>query len=81
MASPKANPGVGDARAQGIHTSSSSEYPNSQNVVSAQERPTFLLTLRPEPHVTDTPRALKRALKALLRQHGLRCVSIVEASQ
>ena len=40
-------------------------------------RSSYRLGLRPEPHV-DATRALRGALKALLRHHGLRCVSIEE---
>jgi class 3 adenylate cyclase len=39
------------------------------------ERPTYILTLRPESGV-DGLRALRRLLKRLLRDHGLRCVGI-----
>lgn len=42
------------------------------------DRPTFSLTLRPEPHVIDPDRALRRALKVLLRSFGLRATSIEE---
>jgi hypothetical protein len=41
-------------------------------------RPVFVLELRAEPRVTDTIRAMRRALKALLRQHGFRCIAIRE---
>jgi hypothetical protein len=37
----------------------------------------FVLRLRPEPGV-DAIRALRWTLKALLRRHGLRCLSIEE---
>lgn len=40
------------------------------------DRPTILVRLRPEPHVADVDMALRRALKALLRSYGLRCVAI-----
>jgi len=39
--------------------------------------PTFLIELRPEPGVDDPIRALRWALKELLRQHRLRCISAV----
>jgi hypothetical protein len=42
------------------------------------ERPIYLLRLRPEPHVVDPIRALRRGLKYLLRQTGLRCVDVKE---
>lgn len=41
----------------------------------AAERPTFLLRLRPEPNV-DGIRALRRALKFMLRACGLRAISV-----
>ena len=41
------------------------------------DRPTFLLRLRAEPGV-DAVRALRAGLKALLRQHGLKCVQVTE---
>jgi hypothetical protein len=39
-------------------------------------RPTFTIVLRAEPHVTDPVRALRAALKRLLRSYGLRAVSV-----
>jgi hypothetical protein len=39
-----------------------------------EERPTYLLELRPERGV-DGDYALKRLLKAALRQFGLRCIA------
>jgi hypothetical protein len=39
------------------------------------QRPVFVLQLRPEPRV-DAIRALRQALKTLLRRHGLRCLSV-----
>jgi hypothetical protein len=44
------------------------------------DRPVFTLQIRPEPHVVDEIRTLKRALKTLLRQFGLRCISATESS-
>ena len=41
----------------------------------ASDRPTFLLTFRPEPGVDNPIRALRALLKMALRRHGLRCVS------
>jgi hypothetical protein len=41
------------------------------------DRPIFILRLRPELGV-DPIRALRRSLKILLRQCGLRCVSLEE---
>jgi hypothetical protein len=46
--------------------------------MSSNERPKFVLTLQPLPGVADPIRTLRRALKRLLRDHGLRCVSARE---
>jgi hypothetical protein len=46
---------------------------------NARSCPTFVVELRPEPDV-DGIRAMRRALKYCRRVCGLRCVSIVEAS-
>ena len=43
----------------------------------APERPVFIVYLRPEPRVDGT-RALRRALKILLRRFGLRAISVEE---
>jgi hypothetical protein len=43
-----------------------------------EPRPTFRIELRAEPHVTATIKALRRALKFLLRVCGLRAISAVE---
>jgi hypothetical protein len=43
-----------------------------------EPRPTFRIELRAEPHVADTIKALRRALKYLLRTCGLRAISAVE---
>jgi hypothetical protein len=40
------------------------------------KRPSFVLRVRAEPHVTDVIRALRAWLKNGLRHHGLRCLSI-----
>jgi hypothetical protein len=40
-------------------------------------RPTFILKLRPQPHI-DGVRALRQALKFLLRRFGLRAVEVRE---
>jgi hypothetical protein len=45
------------------------------------KRPQYLLRLRPEPHITDPVRALRLALKLLLRRCGLRALSIEEIQQ
>jgi hypothetical protein len=39
-------------------------------------RPKFVLVLQPLPDVTDPIKALRTALKRLLRNHGLRCLSV-----
>jgi hypothetical protein len=41
----------------------------------AQRRPIFTLQVRPEPGV-DAIRALRAALKNMLRRYGLRCLSV-----
>jgi hypothetical protein len=41
-------------------------------------RPIFTIVLRAEPGVTEPVKALRLALKTLLRRFGLRCVRIVE---
>jgi hypothetical protein len=43
--------------------------------MSAGDRPTFLLRLRPGPKVDDPIRALRHALKRLGRDHDLQCLS------
>lgn len=42
---------------------------------SADERPVFLVRLRPEPD-TDGVRALRAFLKTALKSFGLRCVGV-----
>jgi hypothetical protein len=44
-------------------------------------RPVFILRLKPEVCVADPTRALRRALKVLLRRFGLRCISVEEVRQ
>jgi len=46
-------------------------------MTDADNRPTYLLRLRPEKGV-DPVRALRHALKRLLRSYGMKCVSVVE---
>jgi hypothetical protein len=46
-------------------------------VTSARDRPLFTITLRPEPGV-DPIRALRHALKRLLRDYGMRAISATE---
>jgi hypothetical protein len=42
------------------------------------ERPTFTIKLRAEPGVAEPIKALRSALKLLLRRFGLKCVCITE---
>ena len=39
-------------------------------------RPVYTVHLKPEPWVNDPERALRNALKELLRRHGLRAITI-----
>jgi hypothetical protein len=48
---------------------------------ATQHRPQYLIQLRPEPGVNNPLRALRQALKVLLRRFGLRCVSAEEIQQ
>jgi hypothetical protein len=48
--------------------------------MSAADRPIFILRLRPEPGVAGL-RALRAALKVLLRRFGLKVVDIKEEEQ
>jgi hypothetical protein len=48
---------------------------NIETPIPAKSRPIFTLKLRPEPGI-DPIRALRHALKRLLRSYGLRCVSV-----
>jgi hypothetical protein len=48
---------------------------------SAKSRPVFVVKLRPEPTCQNPVRALRAALKFILRRHALQAVSIVEASK
>jgi hypothetical protein len=48
--------------------------------MSKPDRPVYVLHLRPEPHVVDVVRVLRAALKRLLRDHGLRAISVEESS-
>jgi hypothetical protein len=45
-----------------------------------EQRPTFVLMLRPLPNV-DGIRGLRRALKSLLRQHKMQCVDLREVEE
>jgi len=42
-------------------------------------RPIYTVRLQPLPHVVDSTRALRSALKLVLRRYGLRAVSVSEA--
>jgi hypothetical protein len=42
------------------------------------DRPTFTIRLRPEPNVADPIKALRAALKVLLRRFGLKALSAEE---
>jgi hypothetical protein len=42
------------------------------------DRPRYTIILEPEKHVADPVRALRAALKRLLRSYGLRAVSVEE---
>ena len=52
-------------------------FPTSITMTTAT-RSTFVLMIRPEARVVEPIRALRRALKTLLRTHGLRCVAVEE---
>ncbi len=41
-------------------------------------RPRYIVVLEPGKHVVDPVRALRRALKALLRSYGLKAISVEE---
>jgi hypothetical protein len=43
------------------------------------DRPRYIITLQAEKHVTDPVRALRAALKRLLRSYGLKAISVQEA--
>ena len=45
-------------------------------MTTAKPRPTYRIDLTPTPAAGDPTRALRRALKALIRQYGLRCVRV-----
>jgi hypothetical protein len=44
-------------------------------------RPRYIIILEPEKHVSDPTRALRAALKRLLRSYGLRAVSVAQQKQ
>jgi hypothetical protein len=41
----------------------------------------FVLKLRPQPQMTDSIKALRAALRAMLRKYGLRCIAGHEESR
>jgi hypothetical protein len=43
-------------------------------------RVVFTVKLRPLPHCTDPIKALRSALKVLLRRFGLRCIEVNETA-
>jgi hypothetical protein len=47
---------------------------------SKNERPTYVIRLRPQPQV-DAIRALRGALKILLRRFGLKAIEVKEEQQ
>jgi hypothetical protein len=47
-------------------------------MTTEKARPVFVLKLRPEPRVVDPVKALRAALKVLLRKYKLRCLTIYE---
>jgi hypothetical protein len=46
--------------------------------MNSTERPTYLLTLQPEPGPVPEINRLRRCLKQLLRAYGLVCLSVEE---
>ena len=62
------------ARARAIRVNRKTVVQVDQTVC---DRPVFVLRLRPERQV-DGVRALRRGLKALLRYHGLKAISVRE---
>ena len=57
------------------------ELSSTDPTVSTPPRISYVVKLRPEPHCVDSTRALRRALKVLLRRFGLRCVEFSEAAR
>ncbi len=56
-------------------------YATPRTASNRTGRPTFHIVLRPEPEVRDAIRALRWLLKACLRIHRFRCLSIIEERQ
>jgi hypothetical protein len=56
------------------------EFSPTDPTVSTPPRISYVVTLRVEPHCVDSTRALRRALKVLLRRFGLRCIDVSEAA-
>ncbi|MPZ36593.1 MAG: hypothetical protein GEU95_00790 [Rhizobiales bacterium] len=57
------------------------ELNRQSSKTQADTRPTYVVTLRPEPHCPDATRALRRLLKLALRRFGLRATSVEERSE
>ncbi len=53
------------------------DLPGAPQHPAAADRPVYRLMIRAEPGV-NAIRALRWALKSMLRQHGLRCLSVDE---
>jgi hypothetical protein len=47
-------------------------------MTAREQRPIFIIRLRADSGVADPVRALRQALKVLLRRFGLRCVDVRE---
>jgi hypothetical protein len=57
----------------GVSFRSLREAKGSSPLTDVKERPVYVLRLRPEPGI-DGARALRFALKRLLRDYGMRCL-------
>jgi hypothetical protein len=68
-----------ETRAEGNPGKKYPELSPTNPTVSTPPRISYIVTLRPEPHCVDSTRALRRALKVLLRRFGLSCVEFSEA--
>lgn len=76
MALKNTNPAVACGARQDIASASwnASSCTNSQTSRPSQDRPVYVIRVRPEPGV-DATRALRHFLKRALRSYGLRCVA------
>jgi hypothetical protein len=45
------------------------------------DRPVYIIKLKPESYVSDPIKALRAALKRLLRSYGLKCVGIAQTDK